>query len=88
MLVPAMANVKLASGNMGHAPGIGIILCHFTNCPIIYQTEPVYYCPDNPYNTISFGDLKCCVGFQKVTSEPIEHFYFVDPQGLYWKSLY
>ena len=30
---------------MVHSQGIWIILCHFTNCPIIYPVVPVYYCP-------------------------------------------
>ena len=36
---------KLANGNTGHAQVIGIILCHFPNCLIIYPVGPVYYCP-------------------------------------------
>ena len=36
MLVPTKANVKLANGNTGHAQLIGVILCHFPNCSIIY----------------------------------------------------
>ena len=48
----------------------------------------VYYFPGRPLNTISSGALKCCVGFQKVTSEPPEHCDFVDPQGCSWISTY
>ena len=41
----------------------------------------VYYCTVHSSNKISSGSLKLYVGFQKVTSEPIEHCYFVEPQG-------
>ena len=34
------------------------------------------------------GDLKFYIGFKKVTSEPLEHCDFVDPQGCSWISLY
>ena len=47
---------------------------------------PVYYFTGHPYNTISLGALKFYVGFQKVTSEHIEHYYSVDPQGCSWRS--
>ena len=33
----------------------------------------VYHCPGNPSNTISSGDPKFYPGFQKVTSEHLEH---------------
>ena len=49
---------------------------------------PVYYCPGHPSNTISPGSLKFYVGFQKVTSETLEHCDFVDPQVRSWRSLY
>ena len=68
MFVPTKANMKLANGNTGHEQEIGIILYNFLNCPIIYLLGPVYYCSSQPYITISFGYLKCYVGFQKVTS--------------------
>ena len=45
MFVPTNATVKLANGITGHAQGIGIILCLFPNCSIIYPVGPVYYCP-------------------------------------------
>ena len=45
MLLPTKSNVKLANGNTGHAQVIGTILCHFTNCVIIYPVGTVYYCP-------------------------------------------
>ena len=75
MFVSTKSNVELANGNMGHAQIIGIILCRFPNCPIIYPVGPVYYFPGRPYNNISLGDLKCYVGFQKVTSETLDHFF-------------
>ena len=65
MFVPKKSDVKLANVNMGHAQVIRIILCNFTNCTIIYPVVPVYYCPGNPSNTISLGDLKFYPGFSK-----------------------
>ena len=88
MFVPTKATVKLANGNTGHAPGIGIILCRFPNCSIIYPVGPVYYCPGQPSNNISPGVLKFYIGFNKVTSEPLEHCDFVDPQIRSWRSPY
>ena len=73
---------------MVHSQVIGITLCHFTNCSIIYPVCPVYYFPVHPSNTISSGTLKFYVGFQKVTSEPLENCEFVDPQGCSWISPY
>ena len=73
MFVPTKATLKLDNGNTGHAKGIGIILCSFTNCSIIYQVGPVYYFPVHPSNTISSAYLKIYVGFQKGKSEPLEH---------------
>ena len=49
---------------------------------------PVYYCLGHPYKTISSGDLKFYAGFKKVTSEPLEHCDFVDPQGRSWRPRY
>ena len=63
--------------NTGHAQGIGIILYHFPNCPIIYSVGPVYYCPGHPFKTISSSPLKFYVGFQKVASEHLEHCDFL-----------
>ena len=74
MFVPTKATVKMANGNTLHAQVIGIILCHFCNCYIIYPVRPVCYCTGHHYNTISQDALKMCVGFLKVISEPIEHF--------------
>ena len=86
MFVPTKATVKLANGNTGHAQGIGIILCRFPNCSIIYQVGTVYYCPGHPSNTILSGALKFYIGFKKVTSEPLENCDLVDPQGRSWRS--
>ena len=88
MFVPTKATVKLANGNTGHAQGIGIILCCFPNCSIIYPVGPVYYCTGHPSNTISSGTLKFYIGFKKVTYEPLEHCDFVEPQGPSWRSPY
>ena len=62
-----------------------MILRHFTNFPIIYPVVRVYYCPGNPSITISLGDIKFYLGFQKVTSEHLEHCDFVYPQGSSWR---
>ena len=78
MFVPTKATMKMADENTGHAQAIGIILCRFPNCSIIYPAVTVYYCTGHPSNTISSGDLKFYVGFQTVTSEPIEHCDFFD----------
>ena len=88
MFVSTKATVKLANVNTGHAQGIGIILCRFTNCSVIYSVGPVYYCPGHPSKTISSGAIKFYVGFKKVTSEPLEFFDFFDPQGCSWRSPY
>ena len=88
MSVPTKATVKLANGNTGHDQLIGIILCCFPNCSVVYPVVIVYYFPSHPPNTISSGSLKFYVVFQKVTSTPFEHCEFVDPQGRYWRSPY
>ena len=77
---------KFSNGIMGHTQGIGVILCPFLNCSIIYPVEPVYYCSGHPSNPISLGSLKFYAGFQKVTSETLEHCDFVDPQDCSWRS--
>ena len=77
MFVPTKATMKVATGNTGHAQGIGIILYHFTNSSIIYPAEPVYYCIGHLSNTISSVALKFYACFKKVTSEPIEHCDFL-----------
>ena len=81
IFVPTKDTVKLDNENKGHAQGIGIILCLFSNCSIIYPVGTVYYCTGHPFNTISSGFLKFYAVFQKVTSEPLEHCDFVDFQG-------
>ena len=43
MFVPTKATVKLANGNTGHAQGVGIILCRFTNCYIIIQWDQIIF---------------------------------------------
>ena len=88
MSFPTKATVKLANGNTGHAQAVGIILCRFPNCLIIYPVGPVYYYPGHPSNTISSGALKFYIGFKNVTSEPLENCDFVDPQGCSWRSTY
>ena len=70
MFFSTKANLKLANGNTGHFQGIGIILCRFTKCYIIYPAGPVYYYPGHPSTTISSVELKFYFGFQKVKSEP------------------
>ena len=78
--------MKLANGNMGHDQVIGIILFRFPNFPIIYPVGIVYYFPGQPFNSISLVALKLYFGFQKVTSEPLEHCYFFYPKGCSWRS--
>ena len=85
MFFPTKATVKLDNGNTVYTQGIGIILCRFPNCSIMYPVGPVYYFTGHPYNTISSGAL---IFFQKVTPEPFEHCGFVDPQGCSWGSPY
>ena len=49
---------------------------------------PVHYFPGCPYNTISLGDLKFYDFFLMVPSEPLKHFGFVEPGGVFWRSTY
>ena len=58
MFVSTKADVKFTNGNMGHSQEIGILLCHFPNCTIIYTVLPVYYCPGHPSDNISLGYIK------------------------------
>ena len=88
MFPPTKSNVKLANGNTGNAQVIGMILCWFPTCSIIYTVGPVHYFPGHPSNTISSGAFKSYVVFQRVTSEPLEHCGFVDTQGFSWRSPY
>ena len=88
MFVPTKANVKFDNWNMVHAQVIGIIFCQFPVFPIIYMVVKVHYCPGHPSNTISLVSLEFYSGFQKFTSEPLEHCDFVDPQGRSWRSPY
>ena len=85
MFVPTKPAAKQTNGNTGHAQGIGIVFCRLTNCYIIYPVVSVYYCTGQLSNTISSGALKFYVGFQKVTSETLEHCDFVDPQRSFLK---
>ena len=78
MFLTTKATVKLYNGKTRHAQYLGF-LCGFPNCYIIYPAVPAYYCSGHPSNNISSGALKLYVGFQKVTSETLEHFDFVDP---------
>ena len=71
MFVPTNVTVKLDNVNTGHAQVIGIILCRFPNCFIIYPVGPVYYCPGHHSKTISSRSLNFYIGFKKVTSEPL-----------------
>ena len=86
MSVSTNATVKFDNGNTVYAQRIGIILCCFPNCAIIYLVGPVYYCPGHPSNTISLGALKFYVGFQNITPEPLEHCDFVESKGRSWRS--
>ena len=88
MSILTKANVKLSNGNMVHSQGVGVSLCHFTNCSIIYPVVPVYYFPSHPSKTISSGANNFFVGLKKFTSESLEHCDFDDPQGHYSRSTY
>ena len=48
----------------------------------------VYYYSHQHPNTISLGALKCHVCSKSVTSEPLDHYNFVDPQDISWRSPY
>ena len=63
MFVPNKATVNVDNLNTGYSQLIGIILCRFNSCSIIYLVVPVYYCPGHPSNTISSDALKYYVGF-------------------------
>ena len=86
IFVSAKATVKFSTGNTGHAQGIGIILCRFPNCSIIYSVVPIYYFPGHPSINISSGALKYYVGFKKFTYERLEQCEFIDPQDCSWGS--
>ena len=43
----------------------------------------VHYCPDHNSNTISSGALNFYAVFKNVTSEPLDHCEFFDPQSCY-----
>ena len=88
MFVPTKATVKLINGNTVNSQGCGILLYCFPNFFIICPVGQVYYCPCHPSNTISSGTLKFYVGFQRVTSESLEHCNFVHPQVRSWRSPY
>ena len=48
MFSPTKFNVKLYNGNTVHAQEIGVVLCRFPNCAIVYSVIPVYYFPGCP----------------------------------------
>ena len=84
MIFPTKFNVKFSNGNMGYDQGIGIILCPFPNCPIIYLVGPLYYFPVCLLNSISLGDLKFYVGFWQETGESVEQVVPYESTGLIW----
>ena len=49
-LSPIKATVKLANIKTGHDQGIGIILCRYSECPIIYPVGPVFNYTFQPSN--------------------------------------
>ena len=61
---------------MGHAQGIGIVLCYLPNRPIMYLVGPVYSFTVQLSNTTSMGNLKFYLGSQKVMSEPLKNYAF------------
>ena len=88
IFVPTNNTVKSSNGKTGYAQGIGMILFSFTNYVTIYPLGPFYYFPGHPYITIYWVYLKFYVGFQKGTTEPLQHCDFVDPQGSFKRSQY
>ena len=64
MFVPTKDTVKLANESTGHAQGIGIILCCFPNCAVIYPVGTVQYFPGHPSNNILSDALKLYVFFK------------------------
>ena len=40
--------LKMANGNTGNYQGIGLFLCRFSNCYILYPVGLVYYFPGHP----------------------------------------
>ena len=60
------ATVKLANVKTVHAQLVGIVLCHFPNCSIIYPVVTVYYFSGNLSNTISLGALKFDISFKRL----------------------
>ena len=63
IFVPTKATMKSANGNTVHAQLIGLVLCSFPKCLIIYSVGPIYYCPGQPSNTISSDALKVYIDF-------------------------
>ena len=88
MLVPTKATVKLFNINTGHAQVIGIILCCFPNCSIIYPVGQVYYFSGHPYNIISSDALKCYVVFKSLRMNLLNIVTVFYPQGRSWRSPY
>ena len=86
MCVPTKSTVKFSNGNTVHDQLMETILCYIYNCPITYPVGPVYYFLCHHYNNISLDALNFYVDFKKVTSEPLEHCDFVDPQNCSWIS--
>ena len=52
VFVPTKANVKPDNVNKDMTQELGLFVCRFPNCYIIYTVGPVYYFPGHPYNTI------------------------------------
>ena len=46
--VHTISNVKFYGVNKGYVQVIGIILCQFPHCPIIYPVGPVYHYIGHP----------------------------------------
>ena len=83
MLVSTKDTVKMDNVNTGHSQGVCIILCHFTNCPIIDTVRPVYFFQ------VSLQTLSYWVPSNIFwLSESLDHCDFFGPQGHSWRSTY
>ena len=85
---PNQGHCEICYWKQGTFPSNWYVLRCFTNCSIIYPVGPVYYFLGHPYKTISSGALKFYVVFKNMTSEPLDHCEFVDPQGNHFISPY
>ena len=79
MFVPTKATVKLDNGKTGHAQGIGIILCQFPNCLIIY---PVHDIDNGDINS----DVPVASNYESVPYPDTTPIKFIDEPPREWNS--